>query len=81
MCGLHNPNLGVTLKLYFQKDQLPHLTNWQHWGKNEYVTGLEPGTHPPIGQASARAQNTLIYLAPGERRTYDLTIDVRGSEA
>ena len=56
------------------------MTNWQHWGKREYVTALEPGTHPPIGQATARKENTLIFLAPGERKSYDLELKVLDQE-
>ena len=41
------------------------------------VTGLEPGTHPPIGQAKAREQGTLIELEPGESRTYELSLEVK----
>ncbi len=76
MCGLHNEKLGLALSIEFNKNQLPWLTNWQHWGKGEYVTGLEPGTHPPIGQAKAREQGTLIELEPGESRTYNLSLEV-----
>lgn len=75
-CGLHNISLGLAVGVTFRKAQLPWLTNWQHWALGEYVTGLEPGTHPPIGQARARADRTLIWLAPGARRSYDLTIQV-----
>lgn len=75
-CGVHNPHLGIALTFKFQKSQLPWLSNWQHWGRGEYVTGLEPGTHPPIGQAKAREQNSLIMIAPGERRKYDLELEV-----
>ncbi|GAB3167483.1 aldose 1-epimerase family protein [Telluribacter humicola] len=76
VCGLHNGRIGLALAIRFQKEQLPWLTNWQHWGRGEYVTGLEPGTHPPIGQAKAREEGTLIQLAPGESRTYDLVLEV-----
>ena len=76
ICGIHNPALGIAVSLKFQKAQLPWLTNWQHWGKGEYVTGLEPGTNPPIGQAKARERNELIFLQPGETRAYELQIDV-----
>jgi hypothetical protein len=55
------------------------LINWQHWGKNEYVTGLEPATNPPIGQAKARKQNELILLAPGETKNYELEMEVSGN--
>jgi hypothetical protein len=60
----------------YKKRQLPCLANWQHWGPGEYVTALEPGTNPPIGQAKAREQKRLILLAPGKSRTYDLEISV-----
>ncbi len=79
-CGLHNPEIGIALSVRFKKQQLPWLTNWQHLGKGEYVTGLEPGTNPPIGQTKAREQNELIFLQPGETRCYDLEIDVIESE-
>ena len=75
-CGIHNTRLGIALAIRFRKEQLPWLTNWQHWGKGEYVTGLEPGTNPPIGQAKARTQDELIMIAPGEKRNYDLEIEV-----
>lgn len=74
--GLHNAQLGLAVALRFQKSQLPWLTNWQHWGRGEYVTGIEPGTHPPIGQAKAREQGTLLWLEPGENRLYDVEIEV-----
>lgn len=75
-CALYNERLGLAVSLSFQKEQLPWLTNWQHWGRGEYVTGLEPGTNPPIGQRAARAQQQLILLEPGESRDYTLTLDV-----
>ncbi|MGV3557871.1 aldose 1-epimerase family protein [Larkinella arboricola] len=78
--GLYNANLGFALALRFRKEQLPWLTNWQHWGQGEYVTGLEPGTHPPIGQAAARAQQTLLFLEPGESRRYEVEIEILSKE-
>jgi len=81
VCGLHNERLRIAIALRFRKDQLPWLSNWQHWGQGEYVTGLEPGTHPPIGQARARRENSLIFLAPGETRSYDLELDVLNTES
>jgi len=38
--------------------------------------GMEPGTNHPVGQAKAREQNQLIFLAPGEKRSYNLVIEV-----
>lgn len=75
-CGLYNSKIGLGLALRFRKEELPWLTNWQHWGRGEYVTALEPGTHPPIGQAQARKDKTLVFLAPGERRDYHLEVEL-----
>lgn len=75
-CGVSNKSIGVELGLEFLKSQMPWVTNWQHWGKDEYVMALEPGTHPPIGQATAREKNTLINLEAGETRSYDIKIQV-----
>ena len=80
-CGVNNTKLGIALFIKFQKKQLPWLTNWQHWGKGEYVTGLEPATNPPIGRAKARAQRQLIFIQPGEPRSYDIEVEVLDNEA
>jgi hypothetical protein len=79
-CGLYNSKLNLAIAMQFKKDQLPWLANWQHWGKNEYVTALEPGTNPPIGQAKARQQKELIYIAPGQSVQYDLEMTVLASK-
>jgi galactose mutarotase-like enzyme len=76
MAGLYNAKIGLKVEVIFKKDQLPHLVNWQHWGKGEYVTGIEPATNPPIGQAQARANNELIFLESYETRSFELEIKV-----
>ena len=79
-CGLYNPGINVALVLRFFKKELPWLTNWQHWGRGEYVMGLEPGTNVPIGQKLAREKGELIFLEPGEKRTYNLEISILDKE-
>jgi hypothetical protein len=78
MCtgGLYNRNLDLGVAIRFPKKQLPWFTNWQHWGKGEYVLGLEPGTNPVIGQSKTREQNQLIQIAPGQTMSYDVEIEV-----
>ena len=76
VCGIENKKIGIAAVLKFPKKQLPWLTNWQHWAKGEYVTGIEPGTHPPIGQAKARAEGSLLFIAPGESKQYHLEIEI-----
>ena len=79
-CGLYNENLGLAVSMKFQKSQLPWLINWQHWSKNEYVTGLEPSTNPPVGQKQARADGSLIFLEPYETRCFDLELSVSNTK-
>jgi len=74
--GLYNRKLGLALAIKYKKKQLPWLANWQHFGPGEYVTALEPGTNPPIGQSKAREQKELIHIAPGKSRTYDMQLTV-----
>lgn len=74
--GLCSRRIGLALVMRYKKRQLPCLANWQHFGPREYVTALEPGTNPPIGQSKAREQKTLVHIAPGKSRTYDLEMAV-----
>ena len=76
VCGINNPKIGIAVAMKFSKKQLPWLTNWQHYGRGEYVTGIEPGTHPPIGQSKTREEKTLIFIEPGETRNYALELEV-----
>jgi galactose mutarotase-like enzyme len=75
-CSATNPALGFGLEISWKKDQLPRLINWQHWGKGEYVTALEPATNLTEGQAYARKEGTLIILQPGEVRAYELRLRI-----
>lgn len=75
-CGITNPNLGIKLTISFMKNQLPWLTNWQHWVNKNYVIGFEPGTNPPIGQSKAKENKQLIYLEPGESRDYEISLTI-----
>ena len=74
--GLVNSKLNLALAMKYKKQQLPALTNWQHWGPGEYVCALEPGTNPPIGQNKARELEQLIRLEPGEKRSYQLEMSI-----
>jgi hypothetical protein len=75
-CGIRNEKIGLNVNLKYKKDQLPAFCNWQHWGKGEYVTGLEPGTNLPIGQKQAREDETLQFLQPFETKKIDLEFNI-----
>ncbi len=79
--GIYNTEINIAVSVSFKKEQLPWLINWQHWGDGEYVTGIEPGTHPPIGQSKARKNNELIFIGPGETKVYDVRIEVMNNES
>ncbi len=74
--GLHNPALGVTLSIAFQKSQLPKLALWRCWQAGLYVVGVEPCTHlEPAAQAySPEARGS--FLDPGQARSYDLILSI-----
>ncbi len=75
-CSAVNPTLGFGLEINFRKEQLPWLINWQHWGKGEYVTALEPATNLTLGQSHARNSGSLIVLNPGESREYQIGLRI-----
>lgn len=74
--GVRNTQLGLSLEIAFNPEQLPCLTNWQHWGPGDYVMGLEPGTAFPQGQITARKAGRLIMLEPGETRDYEVSVSL-----
>lgn len=75
-CGLRNSKLGLAVIIKYPKAQLPWMAQVQHFGKNEYLTAIEPCTAPPIGKTAAKNENLLIQLKPQETRLYELKIIV-----
>lgn len=75
-CGISNPKLNLNFEIKFIKEQLPCLSNWQHWGEREYVTGLEPGTNFPIGQKKAREDGSLTFLEPLEKKNINIELNI-----
>lgn len=75
-CGVYNPELNMMLLINYDPDQLPWLTSWQHFGRKEYVTALEPCSSPPWGTSQAREQDTMVYLEPGQEIHYDTSIRI-----
>jgi Domain of unknown function (DUF4432) len=76
-CGLYNSKLDFGIEMEFNKRQLPTLTNWQHFGQGEYVTGLEPGTNWPIGQKQARENKELIFIEPNAIKKFEITLKIK----
>jgi hypothetical protein len=68
------PTGGIAVAVEYDPQQLPHLWQWRMLAPGMYLTGLEPATCGILGRAAERERGTIDWLAPGERRSFDLTI-------
>jgi len=69
---------GVSLK--FNKNALPCFTLWKNRQAEAdgYVTGLEPAINFPNVKAFEKQKGRVAVLAPGESRTFELSIEAHG---
>ncbi len=74
--ALVNEALGLGIALRFPKAEVPLLTQWQHFHKRTYVTGIEPGNCSPLGRKWNRENGTLQRIAPGEVRDFHMEFSV-----
>jgi len=74
---LENPNLDLAVKLSFDQTNLPYLAEWKMMGEGLYVLALQPMNCGVWGgRAKVREENALPFLEPGERRDYQLELEV-----
>jgi len=75
--GVINESRKVGIEIRYPHAQLPRLANWQHLGPNgSFVTALEPYFGSLLGLARDPHLQAEQWLAPGDSRTYDLSIQV-----
>lgn len=69
---------GVSIR--FSKRQLPCFSLWKNRqaAADGYVTGLEPGVNFPNRKSFEKQQGRVVALAPGESRTFEVTIEALG---
>jgi hypothetical protein len=80
--GLANPRIGLSMRLEFDRRQLPWLTHWKMFAVRNYVLGLEPmNTRTVTSRADARSSGSLRTLRPGQSVTYQLTFAFERSGA
>lgn len=65
---------GIGIGISYRLDQLPRLWEWRMLGEGRYLIGIEPSNCGLAGRAAERSAGTLSYLAPGERRAFDLVV-------
>ena len=73
---LFNPELSLGVRIGFNQAQLKYLMQWKQMGEKEYVIGIEPATWFPEGRVKAREDGGLIMLAPLEKRSFDLEVEI-----
>jgi len=73
---MHNRALNFGVKITYDKEVFPHLTQWKMMGQGEYVCGIEPANCRVYGRAAEREAGRLQHIAPGEVREFWTTIEV-----
>lgn len=79
-CALGNDRLSLALKLSFNKNELPFLTQWKSIASGDYVMGLEPGNCHVEGMEREREMGSLAVLRAGESRGVTVTLDILSGE-
>lgn len=78
--AVFNEKLNKTVIVHFNPQQLPILNEWRSPRSGDYGLGIEPGTCHVGGRIRAKKEDTLMYIAPGEQREFDLKIEfIEGS--
>ncbi len=73
---LYNEKLNFGIVQRFNTKELPKFAVWKQLGEGDYVLGLEPGTATPIGRDKVRESGELLFINPGEKKEYDIKIEV-----
>jgi Domain of unknown function (DUF4432) len=79
--ALVNDRLGLAFELEYDERQFPVYFQWLHLREGAYAIGFEPSTHAVGGEAGARADGSMTWLAPGESRTYATVMRIRDTAA
>lgn len=74
-------NSGVSL--LFNTNQLPCFSLWKNpqAAVDGYVTGLEPGINFPNCKSFEKQRGRVAVLAPGESRTFQITLEAHANAA
>ncbi len=74
--ALVNDRLGLAVSVRWRADELPCFFQWLNLRAGSYAVGLEPSTHHVAGDAAARQAGSMIWLGPGDARTYQTSFRV-----
>ncbi|MEH6726821.1 MAG: aldose 1-epimerase family protein [Hyphomicrobiales bacterium] len=79
ICTVSNSASGLELALEFDRKALPFFQLLRMTGQGTYGIGLEPCTAASRSRSGARAANEMLYLKPGEDRTYNINISLKAN--
>ena len=71
---LRNEEFGV--RLSWDAQALPCLTQWNMFGAGDYVMGLEPGNCHPVGRQAYLSSTEAEYLQPGQKKANTLCFEI-----
>ena len=71
-----NQGRGLSVALRYAKADYPIFVEWKMMGEGLYVVGLEPANCHVGGRSQERVNGTLPVLAPQEKRSYKLEVEV-----
>lgn len=67
---------GMAVRISFNPEELPHLTQWKMCGEGEYVMGLEPCNAPCKSRKQLREEGILPFIAPGEIKNFHIKLEI-----
>lgn len=73
---IENSNLGIGLRVDYQKTNLPELINWVDLRAGHNVVEVGPSNCKCFGREAERKAGTLQFLEPGESKEYNLKFTV-----
>ena len=71
-----NDELGIGVKISFNRKQLPYFMEWKSIASGDYVIGLEPSNSSVYGRKYHEEQNTLHTLAPYGSETVEWSFTI-----
>lgn len=74
--SIKQPKIGTELKMTFDAKELDGFVEWKMMGVRDYVLGLECGNCYPDGRDVMRKTGMLKFLQPGEKKTYQVKIEL-----
>lgn len=77
MASIYQPKLKKGMTISFNADKLDGFVEWKMMGVRDYVLGLECGNCYPDGRDVMRKTGMLKFLKPGEKKMYEVKIDLR----